>query len=385
MPRTGRGRNPRGWNTHTPPARIATVAYSVSPAITFSELSGAEIFSVLSVLVNGRVGRDMTLPNHVETLRIHSIRALHPGPRLIVLGAVHGNETAGTRGIERVLREIDSGMLRIVRGTVTFVPVANPLAYRTGQRNGDRNLNRNLRPNAEPRDNEDRIANALCPLLAQHDVLLDLHSFQSPGEPFAMLGPMNNDGALEPFAHAAQEEALALRLGPRRIVEGWLATYAVGVKERLRRTPRDAHHQLLNTDPSYGVGTTEYMRSQGGYAVTLECGQHADPTAPEVARQAIRNALAHLGLTEETQPPARTDVELIKLAEVVDRLHADDRLSRQWVSYDALRAGDVIATRADGTAVKAHEDGFIVFPNPAAAPGNEWFYFARRSPRTLRA
>src|SRR5262245_1381872 len=138
----------------------------------------------------------MTPTIQSDTLRIHSVRALQPGTRLIVLGAVHGNETAGTRGIERVLSEIDSGGLRITRGSVTFVPVTNPLAYRNGQRIGDRNLNRNLKPHSEPRDNEDRIANALCPLLAQHDVLLDLHSFQSPGEPFAMIGPQDNSDAL---------------------------------------------------------------------------------------------------------------------------------------------------------------------------------------------
>jgi len=328
----------------------------------------------------------MTLSTHTETgtLRIHCVRALHPGPRLIVLGAVHGNEIAGTQAIERVLREIDSGALHISRGTVTFIPVTNPLAYRTGQRIGERNLNRNLRLNSDPRDNEDRIANVLCPLLAQHDVLLDLHSFHAPGEPFAMLGPPDNAGTLEPFAHAAHEEALALRLGPRRIVEGWLSTYAVGVKERLQRTPPTEYHQLLNTDPSYGVGTTEYMRSQGGYAVTLECGQHADPNSPDVGWRAIHNALAHLGLTQELPSIARTDVELLKLSEVIDRLHADDYFSRRWVSYDSLRAGDLIATRANGTQVLAREDGCIVFPNPAALAGNEWFYFAKRSPRMLR-
>jgi succinylglutamate desuccinylase len=95
--------------------------------------------------------------------------------------------------------------------------------------------------------------------------------------------------------------------------------------------------------------------------------------------------MAHLGLTQELPPPARRDVEFLKLYEVVDRLHADDRFSRDWVSYDALRAGDVVATRADGTTVVAREDGCIVFPNKATLPGNEWFYFARRSPRALRA
>ncbi len=57
----------------------------------------------------------------------------------------------------------------------------------------------------------------LCPLLARHDVLLDLHSFQAQSEPFAMLGPVNNAGPLEPFALAALEQALVLRLGVGRI------------------------------------------------------------------------------------------------------------------------------------------------------------------------
>jgi len=45
----------------------------------------------------------------------------------------------------------------------------------------------------------------------------------------------------------------------------------------------------------------------------------------------------------------------------------------------------LIGQRADGSALKAPDDGFIVFPNPNALPGNEWFYFARRSARHLRS
>ena len=48
-------------------------------------------------------------------LRVHQFVALQPGPRLIVLGAVHGNETSGTRGIERILAELDAATLTIVR------------------------------------------------------------------------------------------------------------------------------------------------------------------------------------------------------------------------------------------------------------------------------
>jgi hypothetical protein len=36
------------------------------------------------------------------------------------------------------------------------------------------------------------------------------------------------------------------------------------------------------------------MRSTGGCALTLECGQHADPHAPDVGYRAILATLAHL-------------------------------------------------------------------------------------------
>lgn len=306
-------------------------------------------------------------------LRAHRFAGLQPGPRLIVTGAVHGNETAGTSGIEAVLREIESGDITIVRGSVTFVPVCNPLAYQQQRRMGDRNLNRRLQPTATPQDNEDRIANVLCRWLAEHDVLLDLHSFRSPGEPFVMRGPANNRGALEPFAHAEAEAALAAHVGPSRIVEGWMAAYADGVAKRKARglTPGAAHE-----DPSYGVGTTEYMRSQGGYGVTLECGQHDDPAAPSVARQAIRQALALLGIAELPLAPPAQPFECLRLTEVVDRHHEGDRFVKGWTSFDPLAEGELIAVRADGAELRAPSAGYIVFPDVGALPGHEWFYLA---------
>lgn len=317
----------------------------------------------------------------LSQLRAHQFAGLRPGPKLIVLGAVHGNETAGVHAIRRVLGELDSGQLVITRGHVTFVPVTNPLAHANARRIGDRNLNRNLRPTAVPQDFEDRIANVLCPWLDAHDVLLDLHSFQGPGEAFAMIGPEDNTGALEPFAHAADEARLARHLGPRRLVEGWLRSYEQGVAARRARSAGSG--KPLDTDANYGVGTTEYMRSRGGWAITLECGQHADLQAPEVGYRAIRQTLALLGLAEiPLQPPAPAH-ELLRLEQVVDRLHADDRFAREWASFDAVRAGETIGIRHDGTPVDAPADGRIVFPNVRAEPGHEWFYFARPSPRVL--
>ncbi len=316
-----------------------------------------------------------------SSFHFHSVSfaGVLPGARLIVLGAVHGNETCGTQAIERVMQEIAQGSLQLRAGSVTFVPVTNPLAYARRQRTGDRNLNRNLFPSEAPREFEDHVANWLCPLLAAHDVVLDLHSFHTGGEPFVMLGPEDNAGTLEPFTRAAEEEALALRLGVRRFVDGWLDTYALGIRQR-------AAHGLPEQkgapgDLRYGIGTTEYMRTVGGYGLTLECGQHDDPEAPHVAYRAIRNALAHLGIAAGTVPLAVDDIEGLRLYRVIDRLHPDDCLSRDWASFDPLRAGEVIGVRHDGTPLLADCDGYLVFPNPAALPGQEWFYLAKPSPR----
>ena len=314
-----------------------------------------------------------SVPLHFQSI---VFTGLAPGPRLIVLGAVHGNETCGTRAIRRAVGEIESGQLAVVAGQITFVPVTNPLAYARRERMGERNLNRNLAPTDSPVEFEDHVANWLCPLLRQHDALLDLHSFHTAGAPFVMLGPEDNTGELEPFTRAAEETALAVALGAHRFVDGWLDTYAAGVARR-----RAAGAPARDADVHYGVGTTEYMRRHGGIALTLECGQHDDPAAPEVAYRALRNALAHLGLTAEGAPEPVSPREALRLHEVVDRVHPEDRFARAWASFDRLAAGELIGTRHDGTLLRAERDGYIVFPNPCALPGQEWFYLAKPSGR----
>ena len=113
-----------------------------------------------------------------------------PGKRLMVTGAVHGNEVAGTHGIRRVVAEIERGELALARGSVTFVPITNPKAYALKRRNGDRNLNRNLTPTDTPTEFEDHIANWLCPLFARHDAL-DAH----PRAKAAMRTPLESAAA----------------------------------------------------------------------------------------------------------------------------------------------------------------------------------------------
>lgn len=309
-----------------------------------------------------------------DTLRVHQFVSERPGPRLIVLGGVHGDETCGTQAIERMVAELDAGAIALACGQLTLLPLANPLARRQARREGERNLNRSFQPSEHPADYEARLTNRLCPLLEAHDVLLDLHSFESAGEAFAMIGPRDNDGTLEPFRRAREEGLLALHLGTPRVVEGWLDIYADGLAQR--------GQPLTPQALAYGWGTNEFMRSRGGYAVTLECGQHRDPAAPEVGLRAIHAALRSLGLV---QAPAITThaPQLLRLVGVTDRVAPGDRFVRDWATFDRVRHGETIAVRADGQTLQAPGDGYIVFPNPVASPGTEWFYFAVDSDRRL--
>jgi N-alpha-acetyl-L-2,4-diaminobutyrate deacetylase len=308
----------------------------------------------------------------LETISFHG---LAPGPKLIVVGAVHGNEICGPNAIARVIADCRAGRLTIARGEVTFLPVANPKARRQNTREGDRNLNRDLRDKPLPVDNEDRVGNPLCALLRRHDVLLDIHSFKGDGAPFVFFGPDNNAGPLEPFRFATEEAAFAACLGVDMLIHGWLSVYVqlIAARERLN-LPR-----LLATE---GYGTTEYMRWSGGYAVTLECGRHDDPAAADVGYAAIRNALAHLRLIDATPspPPSRT---VIHMDDLVICEREGDQLEGAWKTGDRIAAGQVIARRADGAPVVAARDGFVIFPNANAKPGEGICYLGAPSARQI--
>lgn len=308
------------------------------------------------------------------------------GEKVIFTGAVHGNEICGTQAILRLIREMETGEIRLLAGSVTLVPVCNPLAYALGQREGERNLNRRLRPTTQITQFEDAVANWLCPLLAQHDTLLDLHSFRGAGRAFVMVGPDNNQGQIEAFALAEKERSLALRLGVTRFVDGWLNTYALGVQKRQARyATKPELAAQLDLDPNYGVGTTETMRALGGCALTLECGQHQDPMASEVAYQAMLSTLRHFGMITGSALPEvpTTQRQALRLVEVVDKTHTDDSFSRTWASFDQIKQGEEIGMRADGSVVVAEFDAAIVFPDVAAKAGEEWFYLARQNNRFM--
>ena len=283
-------------------------------------------------------------------IRSISFAGLEPGPKFLVLGAVHGNEKCGTKGILRMVGEIESGQLPILKGQVTFVPISNPRAYDLDQRYAERNLNRYLVPMQNPDCYEARLGNVLCPILAACDVLLDIHSYTVGGPAFASVDKTKDN-----------EKNFAAMLGAQSLICGWDAAYAA--------TGRNTGG---NSDES--IGTSEYARRHGAMAVLIECGQHLDPQAPEIAYRAIRNALGYLEMTSETKLERRKVPRLISITHVYYR-DGDGDLSKPWKNMEPVAKGENIATDAKGLPIVAHEDGFIVMPKADCPIGEEWFYF----------
>ncbi|HEY0211987.1 MAG TPA: hypothetical protein VGC40_00095, partial [Paenirhodobacter sp.] len=232
----------------------------------------------------------------------------------------------------------------------------------------DRNLNRALRDYPVPIDHEDRVANVLCPLLRAHDVLIDLHSFAAEGPAFALLGPKVAD-TLEPRVQAATERALVAALDLPFAVYGWMPAHLAV----LRTQGREA-------DIGHAVGTTEFMRFVGGAAITVECGQHKDPAAIQVAYDVIARGLAQLGLIRSGANPPQPPV-LLQIGEAIFAESDDDRLVRHFPTGAQVHQGEVIGTRASGAQIIAPHDGAVIFASGAVQAGTELCFLCRPDPR----
>jgi predicted deacylase len=97
------------------------------------------------------------------------------GPRLLVTGAVHGDEVTASAAIWHAAEQLADW---ITTGSVTLIPCVNVLAARASQRQVPlENIDLNRRFPGRPDGLlADRIAHALTRLLETHDALIDVHT-----------------------------------------------------------------------------------------------------------------------------------------------------------------------------------------------------------------
>ena len=220
------------------------------------------------------------------------------GPHVLVQALTHGNEVCGAIALDWLLAE----GFRPTRGTVSFC-FANVAAYETfdpadpfASRCVDEDFNRVWTAEVldGPRQTADLArARELRPLYDRVDYLLDLHSMTDRCPPLAMAGLQHKGVAL----------AQALGSPEHIIVDGG---HAAGKRLRDYTFFDDAE------DPRN--------------ALLIECGQHWESAAPEVAKQVTLKFLRHFGMVDaafldthlEPMPaPAQKVIEVTSVVTIV--------------------------------------------------------------------
>ena len=278
----------------------------------------------------------------------------HTGRKLLVLGGIHGNEKCGSMAIANIIAEFEAALFTLDHGSVTFVPICNPKAYLHHKRYIDHNLNRLIGAQNAPSGYESTLAPFIQKLIDTHDILLDLHSYANGTTPFLFLDQDDAD-------HRAFARALNL--------PAWLLSW--------NESYRKAALSLGTLTPDATVcDTSGYAARMGKIELTIECGQHDDPNAPLLAKNAILSALHHFGLITHL-PPYHTPVSqtptLYRMTDIIIKKKLG-RLARSYLHFDAVQKNETIALYDDGTKFIAPADGVIIMPDDTCALHQEWFY-----------
>lgn len=264
-----------------------------------------------------------------------------PGPHVVVQALTHGNEVCGAIALDWLLGE----GFRPARGTFTAV-FANVDAYQLfdpaepfASRCVDEDFNRLWTDEVldGPRvSTELARARALRQVYDAADYLLDLHSMTDPCPPLALAGTR------------AKGVDLARRLGtPEHIVVD--AGHAAG--KRLRDyaffdDPEDPRNALL-----------------------VECGQHWERAAPEVARQATLRFLRHFGmvepqfLDEHLDPNPLPPQRAIEVTDIVTIETDGFAFATPAAGLDVLpKAGTLLARDGDRDVFTPYDDCVLIMP-----------------------
>jgi len=216
-----------------------------------------------------RVPISETYAGQPVDLPIRVIRAMRPGPTLLLSAAIHGDEINGTGIIRELLFDQPPNL---IAGTLVCIPVVNVFGFETQARYlpDGRDLNRSF-PGAPNGSLAARVAHRIMKdIIRQCDAVLDLHS--------AGATRTNYPNIRGDFRVAGVEE-LARATGCELLVNGR------GPEGSLRRAACDA----------------------GIPAIILEAGEvnKIEPGVLRIGLAAVRNTLHYLGMLDEPdfEPP----------------------------------------------------------------------------------
>ncbi|MEO5883246.1 MAG: succinylglutamate desuccinylase/aspartoacylase family protein [Caldimonas sp.] len=272
---------------------------------------------------------------------VHVLDSGRPGPKAMVQALTHGNEICGAIALDWLLA---SGF-RPERGTLT-VAFANVEAYARfdvadpfSSRLVDEDYNRVWSDEVldGPRDScELRRARQLRPFVDAAELLLDIHSMSEPCHPLMVCGTVEKN-----VAYARE----------------------LGVPA------------CLLVDTGHPAG--KRMVDRGGFgdpaspkkALLIECGQHWEHGAAEVAIDALVRFLGLAGVAEarwvesNVRLPLPPEQRLVRVTEAVVAQSADFRFLLPTVGLAVIaRAGTSIAQDGDRVWTTPYDDAVLVMP-----------------------
>ena len=286
-----------------------------------------------------------------------------PGPTLICLGGLHGNEPAGVLAIHRVLRSLRS-RAETLRGELVGL-VGNRQALALRLRFIDHDLNRAWKAerlarllkspgSGEAEDREQLELDATLQRIVDEApgrvFLLDLHTFSGPGSAFAIL-----DDTL-PNREMAMDFPVPLVLGLEEELSGTLASH---------------------------------LTAQGVTVLGYESGQHDDVGAVDGAEAAIWLALDSCGLLEgesrrwarearkflEEQTESSVGIVEVLYRHPIQTPNGGFSMMPGFKSFQKVVEGQLLGKGADGT-VLAPRPGMLLMPL-YQAQGEDGFFLVR--------
>ena len=278
--------------------------------------------------------------------KAYSFESNLKGPHILILGAVHGNEIAGTIAGQKLIDLFETEKLTLKKGKLTIIPVVNELAQKMDTRFVDENLNRVIKFHPTPSSHEQKIANQLISYIDTADILLDLHSTHC-----------EEDEAFAFIDYPTQENLDFLNFVPvHTALAGWPEIYK------------------QNTDID-NFSTEEYAHQKGVSALTVECGYHKAEKAIQLAEKTILNTLNHFGVIEGNTP-SPCNKKIITLSSFIIK-EKEGSLQKNFKHLDKITKNEIIATYNTGEKLTSPFDGVIIMPNHGAGLGAEWYYLGK--------
>jgi len=270
------------------------------------------------------------------------------GPDVVINALCHGNEICGAIAVERLIRlglKPRRGRLTLVLANVAaclrFDP-QRPLASRYVEQDFNRLWSEAVLDGCGT-SVELRRARELRPIYRQADVLLDLHSMTNPCEALALCGD------------TGRARALALALGfPRWVVSD----------------PGHAAGRRLIEYGAFGIPDHETPAGAGApVALLVECGQHGQPAAADVAFAMCLRVLGHFGLIASSTlarllpPLASGPQRVVDVTDVVTASGDNFVFAADYAGLDVVpRAGTIIGYDQGWPVRTPHDDCILIMP-----------------------